>query len=96
MKNAIRALALVAALGLAGCSWSINPLASVTNPVNTTNLYQAELVFDGSLKTFNELKGLCANRVLPWSMRPWTCSCPTAATRLCSLPSWSSASPRRG
>ena len=69
MKNAIRALALVAALGLAGCSWSINPLASVTNPVNTTNLYQAELVFDGSLKTFNELKGLCANRVLPSTCR---------------------------
>ena len=69
MKNILRVLALTAALGLAGCSWSINPLASITNPVNTTKLYQAELVFDGSLKTFNELKGLCANRVLPSTCR---------------------------
>ena len=69
MKIFLRTLALTAILGLAACG--INPLASVTNPVNTTKLYQAELVFDGSLKTFNELKGLCAKRVLPSACRTY-------------------------
>lgn len=49
----------------------VNPLASVKNPVSTTNLYEAELVFDASLKTFNELKGLCANRTLPPACRTY-------------------------
>lgn len=62
---------LFAASTLAGC---VNPLATVTNPVSTTNLYQAELVFDASLKTFNELKGLCAARVLPSTCRTYVVS----------------------
>ena len=53
------------ALGVSGCANGFNPFATITNPVNSTNLYQAELVFDGAVKTFNELKGLCARRVLP-------------------------------
>lgn len=71
MKHIVRILALTAALGLAGCSWSFNPLATFTNPVNTTRLYQAELAFDAQLKTFNELKDLCAKRVLPSTCRTY-------------------------
>lgn len=69
MKTA-RSLLLIAglSLSLAGC---FIPLATVTNPVNTTRLYQAELVFDGTLKTFNELKGLCVKRVLPSTCRTY-------------------------
>lgn len=61
----MKRLIIVAALAfaLAGCGF--NPFATVTNPINATNLYQGELVFDGAVKTFNELKGLCARRVLP-------------------------------
>lgn len=62
MKNSIRAIALTALLGLAACG--INLLASATNPVNTTKLYQAELVFSASIKTFNKYKDLCARRVI--------------------------------
>ena len=58
---------LLLALALAGCvnGKLINPFTSVANPISGTTLYEAELVFDGTLKTFLELKGLCANRVLP-------------------------------
>lgn len=38
---------------------------TIQNPVKDKQLYQAELVFDGSVKTFNALKDLCARRVLP-------------------------------
>jgi hypothetical protein len=62
-------LAAVLAFGIGACSF--NPLATVTNPVNTTRLYQAELVFAGSLKTFNTLKGLCAQRALPPKCRTY-------------------------
>ena len=58
MKRIIIAAAL--SLSLVACA-----SLSTTNPVNGNNMYQAELVFDATLKTFNELKGLCANRVLP-------------------------------
>lgn len=52
------------ALLLSACA--ANPFTTVVqNPISRTNLYQAELVFDGSIKTFNELKSLCANRTLP-------------------------------
>lgn len=61
----------VALLGLSLGACAVNPLASVTNPINTTRLYQAELVFSGSLKTFNELKRLCAERVLPPKCRTY-------------------------
>ncbi len=61
MKRIAILFAIVLSLG--GCSGG--KLASLTNPATPTNLYAAELVFDGSLKTFNELKGLCARRVLP-------------------------------
>ena len=63
MRKALIVAAL--AVGLTGCANGFNPFATVTNPINATNLYQAELVFDGAVKTFNELKGLCARRVLP-------------------------------
>jgi len=65
-----RLLPIIFAFALAGCT-AVNPLASVTNPVNTTNLYQGELVFDATLKTFNELKGLCVSRVLPSKCRTY-------------------------
>ncbi len=51
------------ALTLSACG-TVNPFQSVTNPISGTNLYEAELVFDASVKTFNELRGLCARRVL--------------------------------
>lgn len=51
----------VLALALTAC-------ASVPN-ATPTQLYQAELVFDGAVKTFNELKGLCASKALPSSCR---------------------------
>lgn len=63
-----KVLALVLALPLAGC---FNPFVSIPNPANQTNLYQAELIFDGSVKTFNELKALCANRTLPPKCRTY-------------------------
>lgn len=53
--------AIILALVLTAC-------ASVPN-ATPTQLYQAELVFDGAVKTFNELKGLCANKTLPPSCR---------------------------
>lgn len=56
------ALVLLLSLPLAGC-W--NPFARVLNPVTSTNLYQAELVFDGAIKTFNAGKKLCIQRILP-------------------------------
>lgn len=59
------------ALSLAGCANGFNPLASVKNPVSAVNLYEAELVFDATLKTFVELRGLCANRTLPPSCRTY-------------------------
>lgn len=62
MKKIIIVSALALALG--GCTVGFNPFASVKN-VSVTNLYEAELAFDGSIKTFNELKGLCARRALP-------------------------------
>lgn len=59
----------LAAFWLTGCAGANKAFqvvtTTITNPVSSTNLYQAELVFDGSVKTFNELKGLCARRVLP-------------------------------
>lgn len=70
MKHALRFLALTAILGLTACA-GINPLASVTNPVNTTKLYQAELVYDGTLKTFNKYKDLCVRRVIGSACRTY-------------------------
>lgn len=61
-------LAAVLALGVSGC---VDPFAKVTNPLSTTNLYEGELVFDATLKTFIELKGLCAKRVLPPACRTY-------------------------
>lgn len=56
-----RLIAVSLLLTLTAC---INPLAAVSNPINTTNLYQGELVFDASLKVFNKGKDLCARRVI--------------------------------
>jgi len=59
-------------IGVAGCGTVGSVLTTtVTNPVNQTRLYQAELAFDGGIKTFNELKGLCARRVLKPSCRTY-------------------------
>ena len=63
-------IALSVALTVSGCA-GFNPFASAPNPISNTNLYQAELVFDGAIKTFNELKSLCANRTLPPSCRTY-------------------------
>ena len=68
-----RLIPIALALCLGACT-TVNPLASVTNPINVTQLYQAELVFDASLKSFNELKGLCASRVLPPKCRTYVVS----------------------
>ena len=64
-----RIATLFLALSLSACAF--NPLQSFTNPVRGTNLYEAELVFDGAVKTFNELKGLCAKRTLPPTCRTY-------------------------
>lgn len=56
---------LVLSLSIAGCAQLKEAFTPQTNPLNTTNLYEGELVFDGSVKTFNTLKGLCVRRVLP-------------------------------
>lgn len=63
-------LAVVLALGVAGC---VNGqlVTSIPNPVTNSNLYEGELVFEASLKTFNKLKELCANRVLPPACRTY-------------------------
>lgn len=69
------ALAIVVAFGLSGCASFVdsigNVISGIANPVSTTTLYQAELVFDASLKTFNELKALCVKRVLPSRCRTY-------------------------
>ena len=69
MKKII--LAAIIALPLGGC---FNPLTPITNPISRTNLYQAELIFDGGVKTFNALKALCANRTLPPKCRTYVIS----------------------
>ena len=61
---------IVLALTLGACTF-VNPFTSVSNPVSTTNLYEGELVFDASLKTFDQLKSLCVTRVLPPSCRTY-------------------------
>lgn len=72
MKKLAAALLVVTlAVPLGGCPQRFNPLASIANPVSSSSLYEAELVFDGALKTFNELKALCAARVLPRSCRTY-------------------------
>lgn len=60
---------LVLAIAVSACA--INPLQSFTNPISNTSLYEAELVFDGYVKTFNELKGLCVKRVLAPTCRTY-------------------------
>lgn len=62
---------ILVSFGLAACANIPNPFAVVTNPISSTNLYQGELAFDASLKVFIELKGLCANRVLPPACRTY-------------------------
>jgi len=69
MKRIILIAAL--ALGLAGCANGFNPFASYSNPITTSNLYEGELAFDASLKTFNALKDLCARRVIPSKCRTY-------------------------
>ncbi len=59
------------AISLGACAQIQKALTPQTNPVNTTNLYEGELLFDGTVKTFNELKGLCAQRVLPSKCRTY-------------------------
>lgn len=59
------------ALSVGGCAQIQKALTPQANPVSATNLYEGELVFDGAVKTFNELKGLCAARVLPSKCRTY-------------------------
>lgn len=54
-----------------GACTTVNPFASVKNPVTAAKLYQAELAYDGALKTFNELKSWCTNRILPPKCRTY-------------------------
>ena len=61
-------LAIAFALALGACT-TVNPFQSVTNPVSKTTLYQAELVFDATLKSFNTLKKLCIQKALPATCR---------------------------
>lgn len=68
----MRKLALIVLLALSvGACGTINPFQTITNPIVKSNLYEGELVFDASLKTFNKLKGLCATRVLPPACRTY-------------------------
>ncbi len=69
MKKIIAILALT--LTIAGCAELQKALTPRPNPLTATNLYEAELVFDGSVKTFNALKGLCARRALPPACRTY-------------------------
>lgn len=70
-----RIAVLILALSLAGCAGAkqLFDVAAngVVNPVTATSLYEAELVFDATIKTFVELRGLCANRTLPSSCRTY-------------------------
>jgi len=66
MKKII--IALVLAVSVSGCAAIFQRIG---NPVTPTALYEGELVFDAALKTFNELKGLCASRVLPPACRTY-------------------------
>ncbi len=69
-RNSLLVMAL--ALGLAGCVNGKPVLfTSVANPVSATNLYEAELAWDATLKTFVELRGLCASRTLPPACRTY-------------------------
>lgn len=66
IRKAFIATALAASL--AGCAGT---MPSVNNPISSTNLYEAELAFDGALKVFGELRGLCASRTLPPACRTY-------------------------
>jgi len=68
----MRILAVIAlAIGLAGCPQGQGVFKQIPNPASKQTLYEAELVFDGSLKTFNKLKSLCAARTLPPACRTY-------------------------
>ena len=64
---------VVVGLALAGCDPVTlkNPLPSYKNPVSATNLYQANLAYDGALKAFNKMKDLCERRVIPNTCRTY-------------------------
>ena len=65
--------ALVAALSVAACDPITfqNPFPSVQNPISASNLYEANLAYDGVLKAFNKMKSLCARRVIPSTCRTY-------------------------
>lgn len=62
----MRKLALVLAV-----AFSLTACVSVPNPITGNTLDASEIAFDASLKTFNELKALCANRTLPPACRTY-------------------------
>ncbi len=69
MKKLVQiALAATIALSLGGC---FNPFQTVDISTADTDLYAAELVFDGAVKTFNQLKDLCGKRALPPACRTY-------------------------
>ena len=70
------ALALIAALALAGCSDSrsifaggSSLIATVQNPVGPQQLVAVESAVGAAAGTFNGYRSLCADRVLPPSCR---------------------------
>lgn len=66
-------LVAVLAVGLSGCDWQTTQavFTGVKNPVTASNLYEANLAYDGALKAFNKMKALCAQRVIPNSCRTY-------------------------
>lgn len=67
----IAGIILALSLTLGGCAQLKEALTPRDNPIKTANLYEAELVFDGAVKTFNALKGLCVRRVIPSTCRSY-------------------------
>lgn len=63
MKKILAVIAIT--LSVVGCTQLKEALTPRPNPLTAADLYKVELVFDGSVKTFNALKGLCARRALP-------------------------------
>jgi len=70
MKKLLVIVALAISLGGCANGKLVNIFASTPNPVSQTNIDQADLAYDGALKTFNKLKDLCARRVISNKCRP--------------------------
>lgn len=73
MRKILTAFAVTASLSLAACDWQSTQavFTGVKNPVTASNLYEANLAYDGALKAFNKMKDLCARRVIPNTCRTY-------------------------